>query len=344
VLLLAPFNVYYYFQDAIGRALMQQFVHKAWGLDTSLTWCSTDKASLQRMYWEWLESESCNSEGRPCIFVTPRLSLKQAEELALLPNGINPLQIEPLSLSSPVPGVVMIPSLDHAGRTERCVADLDVDRSTRQWMRRTLAPGDLNLCPFTASDSLAAVKLTSIGISPAPVAHHISSATNELQLMSDFWLAAYEMLHQGEAVTSSIVLSASAWDDKWEDWYSVIFPLLEESLLSAGLARSLGVVCFHPRYEIPLPTWLARHRFGHMHSLATLRRWLHTHEPKLSAETTEERLAWAGAYMRRSPHAMINVLWSKQLEAAETKRSSSKLYATNLARCLAYASSIAPGK
>ena len=40
----------------------------------------------------------------------------------------------------------------------------------------------------------------------------------------------------------------------------------------------------------------------------------------------DAELQWAGSYMRRSPHAMINVLWAQQLEAAENIRSSSSLY------------------
>ena len=31
-------------------------------------------------------------------------------------------------------------------------------------------------------------------------------------------------------------------------------------------------------------------------------------------------MRWAGSYQRRSPHALINVLWARQLEAAELRR------------------------
>ena len=31
----------------------------------------------------------------------------------------------------------------------------------------------------------------------------------------------------------------------------LVFPLLESSVLSAGLGRTLGIVCFHPEYSTP---------------------------------------------------------------------------------------------
>ena len=36
--------------------------------------------------------------------------------------------------------------------------------------------------------------------------------------------------------------------------------------------------------------------------------------------------------MRRTPHATINVLWARQLEAAETRRASRDFYPKNLRR------------
>ena len=62
-----------------------------------------------------------------------------------------------------------------------------------------------------------------------------------------------------------------------------------------------------------------------MHGLPTLRGWLDRHEPTLSADTDDEALHWAGSVQRRSPHAMINVLWAEQLAAAEVKRASPSL-------------------
>ena len=99
-------------------------------------------------------------------------------------------------------------------------------------------------------------------------------------------------------------------------------------------------MCFHPQYETPSDAWLARHRFGHMHSPSKLRRYLREHDAALAASTascggrgrwsshevnlsrqassSESDLRWAGSYQRRSPHALINVLWARQLEAADS--------------------------
>ena len=84
-------------------------------------------------------------------------------------------------------------------------------------------------------------------------------------------------------------------------WYTVVFPMLEASLLASGLSRTLGIVCFHPAYSTPSAEWLARHRFGHMHSTTRLRAWLDEHDRTLSEATTDEDLHWAGSIQLRQP-------------------------------------------
>ena len=54
----------------------------------------------------------------------------------------------------------------------------------------------------------------------------------------------------------------------------------------------------------------------------------------MSSSASEADLQWAGSYQRRSPHALINVLWARQLEQAEQKRKSSLLYTRNIQRAL----------
>ena len=93
-------------------------------------------------------------------------------------------------------------------------------------------------------------------------------------LLADFWDVARRFVVGGPAASSSIVLSAPAWDERFDEWRDDVFPLLEESLLACGLGRTLGIVCFHPSYTTPPPAFLARRRFGHMHGLPTLRGWL----------------------------------------------------------------------
>lgn len=202
----------------------------------------------------------------------------------------------------------------------------------RAWMRSALSAEGLGLCPFTQNDTVAAVRLEAQGVQPAPVAHHCSAAAAPAALLADCWRAIDAMVDAGEDGCSSIILSAPLWDARWEEWRDVVFPMLEESLLASDLGRELGVVCFHPLYETPSREFLARHRFGHMHATETLRGWLQAHDAPLSAALDDARLSETSAVMRRSPHAMVNVLWSRQLEAAERKRKSSQLYARNIAR------------
>ena len=217
------------------------------------------------------------------------------------------------------------------------------------------------LCPYTGSETTSGVGLAAEGVSPAPIRYGVGSGGGDLAgLMRSFWAETEGMLRAGQGGCSSIVLSAPCWDARWTEWCELVFPpyispispcislyispvsprcelvfpLLESSVLSAGLGRTLGIVCFHPEYSTPDAAYLARHRFGHMHSTDRLRRWLDEADPSLSARTDDGLLHWAGSYQRRSPHAMINVLWAEQLEVAETKRKSRTLYSRNVAKVL----------
>jgi hypothetical protein len=72
-----------------------------------------------------------------------------------------------------------------------------------------------------------------------------------------------------------------------------------------------------------------------MQSTARLRRWHEAVDAPLSRTLSDDEVHWAGSYQRRSPHATINVLWTRQLEVAERRRNSANLYTRNLRRALA---------
>ena len=244
--------------------------------------------------------------------------------------------LKELPADAPTPGFVLrgLPASIRTTNTspEFSAALAKATQEQRDWVDRALAPGPLRFCPYTASSHLAGVGLEAQGVRGAPIAYHISSAQRAPELMADFWRATTQMLKGGEETTSSIILSAPAWDRRWEEWRDHIFPLLEDGVIAAGLGRTIGIVCFHPNYEVPSAAHLAKHRFGHMHSVATLRRWLGEHQPALEDHLSDHSLGEAAAQMRRSPNAVINVLWSRQLEVAEEKRRSSLLYSNNIAR------------
>lgn len=211
---------------------------------------------------------------------------------------------------------------------EACTAAED---RTRRWVERALVKSTgLGFCPYTSSSELSATGLDAFGVQPASIFYSACASGEVSGLMADFWIACAGMIAEGEEGVSSVLLSAPAWDDAWDDWYRVVFPLLEQSVEAAGLDRLLGVVCFHPRYATPGDEWLSTQRFGHLHATARLREYLREHDPQLSDATDEATLAWAGAYQRRSPHACVNVLWAGQLEIAEVRRRSSTLYTRNL--------------
>ena len=190
----------------------------------------------------------------------------------------------------------------------------------------------LRQCPFTASPREAGVGLEEFGVHGAPILYAHSRRTSAPRLVSDVWRTLGEFLAKGEAAYSSVLLTAPAFDEDVTTWVEAVFPLLEESLVAAKVSRDVGIVCFHPRYETPSEKWLATHRFGHMYAPKTLRRYCAEAGADDLAALPDDDLLYYGSYMRRSPHATINVLWSRQLAAAEQRRESAGFYARNLRR------------
>ena len=75
--------------------------------------------------------------------------------------------------------------------------------------------------------------------------------------------------------------------------------------------------------------------FGHMHSVPRLKKWYNEHfspstEQVEPSQLSDNEIAAGGAWQRRTPHAVINVLRAEQLEAAEGRRSTGKLYERNI--------------
>ena len=104
--------------------------------------------------------------------------------------------------------------------------------------------------------------------------------------------------------------------------------MLEAGVGAAGAEPIIGVVCFHPRYATPDgSSWPG---FGHMHSVPRLRKWMDEQDPQLSAKLSDELIAAGGAWQRRTPHAVLNVLRANQLEAAESRRQSPQMYSRNI--------------
>jgi len=260
--------------------------------------------------------------------------------------------ISPLGQDSPLQALVATPTGDPQPEFVAPVA-IEVDSKARHrmqaWVGRTLV--GLGMCPFTQSVTESGHQLADLDVLPAPILYTESGATTLPGVLAAFWASVIEMLEKGESGTSSIILAAPAWDDKWHSWHQDVFPALEASVLASGLGRKLGVVCFHPAYDTPSPAFLRRNRFGHMHGPSKLRGWVDGARDRgallqgLGSESAgkaegegtavvDEALQWAGSYQRRSPHAMINVLWSRQLEVAETRRASDNLYVRNVRRLL----------
>ncbi len=74
-----------------------------------------------------------------------------------------------------------------------------------------------------------------------------------------------------------------------------------------------------------------------MHSVPRLKKWYNQYNSVSSAPAssaspslTDDEIAAGGAWQRRTPHAVINVLRAEQLEAAEGRRSTGELYGRNI--------------
>ena len=331
--------------EPLGRPLLERYLLADAAAPqppvTAVSWFADGGSNerLQLLLWQFAAGGSAE---RRVVLALPTLEPRTLRELVDVMQPVkSSLRATPLPDDSPIGGL-LLEALEDGGdpsaRAERAIGAADdaaVVARMRAWVTRTLTPAGLKFCPYTGSASTSGTGLESSGVPAAPIDYCVAARGSSLaQLLVAFWSACARMLEGGEAATSSIILAAPGWDGDYERWSTEVFPCLEASLLASRRARDLGIVCFHPKYVTPSEEWLARHRFGHMHSTARLRGYVDEQDAPLSAATDDEALAWASAYQRRSPHAMINVLWSRQLEIAETKRRSSSLYTRNIRTAL----------
>ena len=216
-------------------------------------------------------------------------------------------------------------------------AEKIINERTRMWVKRILV--EQGICPFTKSDRMSGQGLLDLGVPVGSIAYHASFQRHPIGLFADTWKAIDAMIKagpEGRNGVSSILLAAPEFDDDFDVWAGPIFAMLEAGVVAAGAESQVGVVCFHPRYATPDgKSWPG---FGHMHSVPRLEKWYKetTSESSISAPSssecilTTEQIAAGGAWQRRTPHSTINVLRADQLEAAESRRVSGKMYTENI--------------
>ena len=327
--------------EALGRPALMKYLSGRPDIVSGLpprigSWipAGTDNSAVvQAHFWRWLERPQLDCASVLVLPELPERDVGLLAELTALPTGGAEqllVQLRPLPADAPVTGLVAVPyasplpAASSGAASSAAAPEVALSRS-RAWVSRTLTKQGLGFCPYTASSEVAGAGLESYGIEAAPIAYRSSDAVALPGLLAAFWAACADMLDTGEAGTSSIILSAPHWDDRWDEWYRVVFPLLEASVLASGLGRELGIVCFHPSYSTPSEGWLAKHRFGHMHATDKLRGYVEQQNPELSASADDELLTWAGSYQRRSPHAVINVVRPKWIEVRTSWRVPSSL-------------------
>jgi hypothetical protein len=229
------------------------------------------------------------------------------------------------------------------------VSEETINKRTRSWVKRILV--EQNICPFTKSDRRSGHGLSDVGVPTGNIAYHASlggGKNNLYRIQADLWKAIVDMIAAGpggKTGTSSILLAVPAMDDDFDLFGGPLFTTFEAGVIAAQAESQIGVVCFHPLYQIPDGSTFPG--FGQMHSVVRLEKWYQEElerRKKKSKRTTnnevkdddnssllsKEDLAAGGAWQRRTPHATINVLRADQLEVAESKRNSASMYSENI--------------
>eukprot|EP00984_Skeletonema_dohrnii_P018013 scaffold8324_cov78-Skeletonema_dohrnii-CCMP3373.AAC.6 len=210
----------------------------------------------------------------------------------------------------------------------------DTERQTKAWVTRLLV--ELGVCPFTKSSQKSGQGLGDQGVPVANIMYRHSDALSRgdggvYLIMADAWEAISDMVAagpSGKRGVSSILLSAPGFDEDFALWAGPVFAMLEAGVSAIQAEEMIGVVCFHPRYVVPDgKSWPG---FGHMHSLPRLKNWYSQYSSISTIPLEDDEIAAGGAFQRRTPHAVINVLRAEQLEAAEGRRSTGELYERNI--------------
>jgi hypothetical protein len=252
-----------------------------------------------------------------CHQVVPRDSSLQASFETI--DGSPAIRFVPTTTSLPI-----VPTY----KSKNIINAKTMERRLQAWVNRVLVK--LQICPFTKSS-----KYSGQGVGPtvpvAKIAYHTSHACTVSGVMADAWQAMDDMLVAGPKEISSILLAVPNFDDRFRLWAGPVFTALEHSVIAAQATKTLGVVCFHPQYQTPDGSTFPG--FGQMHSVTRLQKWSGG-----GGEMMDRSLAAAGgAWQRRTPHAVINVLRAEQLVAAEALRNTPQLYKENIQKLLAIA-------
>lgn len=321
------FNPFSSLVTQLRRPQFEKSVSDLYGSDAEITYLrdrdgrdTNTFAGTSAALWRWAKNAQASGSTKSQVLAFPSATEKQVSSFVdTFQEFLVPKSAQHAGAWSVFRGAA-ISSLVYKGSGPEKVElgnsnsiDVSAVRARmKMWVDRTLVK--LKMCPFTMSAELSGARIEEFGFRPSPIMYCESSAADVCALMASFWEAADVMIQGGDSQVSSIILAAPHWDDRWGDWCEVVFPLLESSVLASGLGRDLGIVCFHPHYATPPDSFLRKHRFGHMYGPSTLRRWAQEANDAQVAALDDDTLRWSGSYQRRSPHAMINVLWSKQLE------------------------------
>lgn len=282
-------------------------------------WTATRMKELFEWYKEWLRNQQDPHKMNPSILLV-HLEL----------DIINSIPICIISQESPSNSCTTTTTIQSTTTTTTTTSfdEKRIQKRMKSWVRRVLV--ELQICPFTKSDTKSGHGLAEFGVPVANIAYPFSNASkNNLPLLFyHVWLSIFQMVRLGPTKVSSILLAAPAFDDDFPLWSGPMFAMLETSVAAIMEAQAeIGVVCFHPHYKIPNEQ-SGFPGFGQMHSITKLQSFVVVQD---STKTlTRNDIAAGGAWQRRTPHATINVLRADQLQQAEGRRNTGLLYARNI--------------
>jgi len=198
--------------------VLQLYARDRYGAACSVAVCTDIGAAAMAQMFAVLLTDARG----PAVLALSQLTRREVS--AFCANGRDAFGGEMASGLGELPEGAPMPGLTIFGGGVGDAAMLDandlrwVEQQQREWVDRALSPGPLRLCPYTASSSMAGAGLEAQGVQPAPIAYHTSAARTAPALLGDFWRATHAMVEGGEAATSSIILSAPAWDGRWLEW------------------------------------------------------------------------------------------------------------------------------
>lgn len=226
--------------------------------------------------------------------------------------------------------------------------------ATEAWVDNTLCR--LNLCPYTASLTRAAVGLESANVGVGPIVVRRTSVSSTFVaaaalLAATFWEGVSEIATTPEEeVATSLLIAPAIYDEHFVEFVSTCDNLVEASIQVVQADAIVGRAWFHPRYcEDAVGSDMSQIILAGHALPASMVKGFVDKSIKASSITTIakekepsfEMVVRANNAVRWTPHATINLLRrsqltaAKQVERAGPNMKPNAIYARNVMKIIA---------